>query len=133
MLLRRIPFAEWVVVYYDPEKTSVDKLLTNIRSDGCPRAKHVEQAGQMRVMNPYLSPGDTVQIRIDVTEKSSWQISGLPKGWAMTDALADLDVGEHFISLRTSPSARRKSYELDLQKVGGQSFPVKFELVSAVR
>lgn len=132
MLLRRVPFAEWVVVYYDPRKTTAPALQKLMRDAGCPRATQVQQAGKSIVMNPYAAPGDTLQLRVIATAAGESSFAQLPEGWVVEASDLQLEKGENFISVRTTPGARKKKYKLTLRAKGGESHTLHAELVGRV-
>ena len=84
MLVRGKPFREWVTVYYDPKRISEEKLLQRLRERGCRSAKLDREAGSpVTVMNPFVGPGDLVQVRLGGMDKSAVKKVELPEGWKL--------------------------------------------------
>ena len=73
-LLRRVPFGEWVTVYFDPKKVNEKQLLAAIRRTRCPNAQHVTAAG---TRTPFVAAGDIVQLE---TSSAVERIEA-PDGW----------------------------------------------------
>lgn len=72
--IRRTPFAEYVVAFYDPEKTKIETLLTRLKSNGCDKAERVKAVDG--VENPVTVVGDFIQIntKLDVTAPDGWKV-----------------------------------------------------------
>ncbi len=86
MQLRRKPFGEWVLIYYDKTQTSEEKLLTLAKKGGCKRAAVIRdkkvEAGKTSVtlLNPYICPGDSIALEINSDGSEKIDIE-LPEGW----------------------------------------------------
>ena len=84
-LIRRVPFGEWVTVYFDPAKHTEKQLLARIRATRCPRAQHVTAPG---LRTPFVAAGDVVQL--DTT--STISRLDAPKGWKSLPGTANIQV-----------------------------------------
>ena len=99
MSVRHNPFGEWVIVYFDPQKTSELALLKLIREKGCSNAKHILKKGESVALTPIITPGDTALIQIQLKKDTTLTAPELPKGWLVSSDLNDC-------LLYTSPSPR---------------------------
>jgi len=133
MLVRRSPFAEWVVIYFDPAQTNEQKILKLIRSQGCPNAGLIRSNKLNATMNPYIASGDTVQLRIELKEKQLLSIKNLPKGWAISTPLdAPFSAGTHYLNIRTPKGARRTTYTLRVKPAKTKLISYRVEIASLV-
>lgn len=84
MLVRMSPFREWIAVYYDPKRITEEKLLALLRERRCASAKvdRIETA-PLTVMNPFVGPGDVVQLRVDTRKTPRVTKVKLPEDWAI--------------------------------------------------
>ena len=84
MLVRQKPFREWVTVYYDPERISEEKLQARLRERGCKSARlDREEGSSLTVMNPFVGPGDVVQVRFGGKDKQAVKKVELPEHWKL--------------------------------------------------
>jgi len=132
MLLRRSPFGEWVVVYYDPEQTSEAKILKRVRTNGCRNAAIVRAKKKSTTMNPFVAAGDCVQLRLILEEKTSLTISKIPTGWKFEGKLKDLPAGEHYLNIYVPKGAQQKRSQIVLQTDRSKSFTFSAEVVGLV-
>jgi len=120
------PFGEWVVAYYDAEKTTPDRLLERLKKNGCEKATRVEpvesksESRKAAVANPIAVPGDWFVVDLEGFDKAP-AVSG-PEKW--TVALA----GKKRAVIATPADAKAGKHKL---KVGDWEFEV--ELVPIVR
>jgi hypothetical protein len=118
MLVRQKPFKEWVAVYYDPDATNEEKLLKLLRARRCPRAS-VDRVDHEKftAMNPFVSEGEVVQLRIADMPKDESPDLVLPAGWrAIGDAIGFSDkAGRNFISIQVPAKSEQKKYKVSLK------------------
>jgi len=133
MSVRYNPFGEWVIVYFDPTKTSEATLLKLIRAKGCPNAGLIRSKGQSIALTPIITPGDTALIQIQLAEESTLSASQLPKGWVISSGLANLKAGTHHLSIRTPSGTAKKKQNVTLKDSEGSTYNFPIELVSRVR
>ena len=82
MLVRNKPFGEWITVYFDPDKITEETLLALLKKKRCPRAAISRKEGMdATVMNPFVAPGDTVQVQLDPERRTQLRGMTLPNGW----------------------------------------------------
>ncbi len=132
MSVRRSPFGEWVIIYYDPKKTNEKTLLEIVRKGGCPRADIIRKQAKSTEITPIITPGDTALIKLHLEKKSDLKATKLPTGWAVTESLKQLDAGTHYISIRTPEGASQKEHAITLQSADNTQFNYTIELVSRV-
>ena len=132
MQLRRKPFAEWVLIYYDPLKTSAAKLLKVTRARGCPNAKIVslemKSLGSVkaRILNPYICAGDTLYIELDSVEGVELE---LPKNWHLKKTVF---LGKRVLKqIETTKWVKQGPAQVIL-KQGQKSLALKCEVVSHI-
>lgn len=86
--VRKKPFGEWNVVYYDASKTTPEKILKRLRAKGCPKARRIPDSKAkargaiVSVKNPYVAPGDCVLLTLGGDVDGKPEIT-VPKGWTL--------------------------------------------------
>ena len=137
MQVRHSPFAEWVLIYYDPEKISEKTLLTLARTKGCKNAqidrpKEIT-AGKtkIQVLNPVLTPGDSLIISIDSSEKVTPEFT-LPKGMTLKKGQPTSIEGKTLIYLDTADSIGSGEKKMSV-KLNGETVNLKYDVVKEVR
>lgn len=132
MSVRHNPFGEWVIVYFDPQKTSELALLKLIREKGCSNAKHILKKGESVALTPIITPGDTALIQIQLKKDTTLTAPELPKGWLVSSELNDLKAGIHHLSIRTPSGTAKKKRVITLKDTAGTAYDFPIELVSRV-
>lgn len=132
MSVRYHPFGEWVIVYFDPEKTSEDALLKKIRNNGCPKAALVRGKKESIALTPIITPGDTALIQIQLEQDTSLTAIDLPEGWLISSELNNLEEGTHLLSIRTPSRTAKKKRTITLKDDDGEDYEFHIELVSRV-
>ena len=135
MQLRRKPFGEWILVYFDKTKISERTLLSLAQKRGCKRAAVIKgkkkEIGNVSLLalNPYLCAGDTAAIGIKTsgTEKLSLE---LPEGWSGT--VPEQVSGTEIIFIQTPPKVKQGQYEIHY-KSGSDKVSLKFHIVEKIK
>ena len=113
-LLRRVPFGEWVTVYFDPKKHTEEQLLARIRATRCPRAQHVTAPG---IRTPFVAAGDVVQLE---TTSTITRIEA-PDGWKPVVGTANIQLPKD-----------AKSTTLTAHLADGKTLTAKVNVVSRI-
>lgn len=98
-------------MYYDPDVIKPETMLALIKKKDCPRAAHTK-AKEERLLNPFIAPGDPVQISINA--KSATKISNqskLPSGWKIVGK-GDLKKGDNFVTLTVPSSTQQGRHDI---------------------
>ncbi len=104
--IRKRPFSEWVVVYFDAAVTAPNKLLSRLKSHGCKKATQIfakplnEDGVKIGVANPICVAGDMVQCTVQFPEGEHGKVRvapppewiPLPLAKAAEDGLLRLDI-----------------------------------------
>jgi hypothetical protein len=140
MTVRRKPFGEWVVIYYDKDKTDSAKLLDRLKARGCRRAKQkAPVTGQLgdaavSVLNPVAAPGDFFHIEVKLPEGASADVSiKTPEGWTVPDgAQRALKGGVSRCDVQLPRTAKKGNQMIAFQR-GQQTLELKVDVVSWVK
>jgi len=140
MTVRRKPFGEWVMVYYDNEKTGPAKLLQRLKARGCKRAKQrppvTGQLGNAEVciLNPVVAPGDFFHIEVKLPEGASADVKlAVPEGWTIPDgAQRALKAGVSRCDVQLPRTAKKGQQTITFQR-GEQKLELKVDVVSWVK
>lgn len=134
MLVRRSPFAEWVVVYFDPAKIDESKLLRLIRNGGCRNANLVRSKGNNLAMNSYIAGGDMIQLQIHLEKPQKISIPKLPKAWVISQDLTQpLPEGPHFLNIRVPKSTSKGVYKYQVLAEKQKILDVESHVVSLIQ
>ena len=133
-LLRSKPFGEWVTVYYRPGDIGEQALLALMQKRGCPKAALVRGRGKSVVMNPYVAPGDAVQVRVEVAAATSLKSLELPPGWSMVGSSAGdaIAKGESYLWVQVPASAEAGAASLKFVLASGATIEGKVTVVRQV-
>jgi len=140
MTVRRKPFGEWVVVYYDKDKTDAAQLLKRLHSKGCRKAKRKGPvSGQLgdaevAVLNPVVAPGDFFHIEVKVPEGSSADLKiAPPDGWTVPDGAArTLKAGVSRCDVQLPRDAKKGNQTLTFER-GKQTLKLNVDVVDLVK
>lgn len=131
MLVRNKPFGEWVTVYYDADETTEKALLALLRTRRCPKAALIRTEGRAAtVMNPFVAPGDTVQVRIAPGRRDALGAMTLPDGWKVGGGKNGGPV-EEGVSIQVPREAAQGEAVLDL-RIGDRSVKLAVTVVRKV-
>lgn len=131
--LRRSPFGEWNIVYYDPKKTDTQKILARLRAKGCPRAELIPATKAEHnevvatVENPFVTPGDCFQLTFRSAAKEARTLElQTPKPWKAAPKKVTLKAGSNqTVLLRVPTNAAEGKHMLQLTSSGKKlSLPV---------
>ena len=127
-LIRRIPFKEWTVVYYNPGKIDEQTLLRLIKAHRCPRAEIERSPG---VLNPVIAGGDSLIVSLNAENATTLKSADLPEGWAAPIG-QKLKKGRNLIAIRTASDVLKGQQSFKL--TAAHSTPIKFraEIVARV-
>ncbi|MEJ6699742.1 MAG: hypothetical protein QNL01_02110 [Akkermansiaceae bacterium] len=135
MLVRMKPFKEWIYVYYDPEKTSEAKLLKTLHENRCASATADQFVkDDITVLNPFLSAGEIVQLRItgvpkgkalDASLPDDWKVVGDSKGFSGKD-------GKTYLSIKVTPKVAQKKYKVGVKISDDKSLEAVIEVVRKI-
>lgn len=141
--LRRSPFGEWNVVYFDARKTAPGTLQARLRGNGCRAATLVvakpQKAGAARVWStsPIVVAGDLVQVAVQLPPKGTGHATlAVPKGWTLPHGARRDVVGTTYLLAQTPRSAKQGTHRLTVAlTANGQTTPLTLsvELVQQVR
>lgn len=130
-LLRNSPFGEWVNVFYDPSKTDETTILAMIKKNDCPKARRTDSRNGV-VQNPYLAPGDPIQMKIELTANAKLVgTSGLPEGWEVVGD-GKFDKGTSLLTIQTPKSAKQGPASIKLEFDNGSKIEAKVDVVKQV-
>ena len=129
-LIRRAPFAEWTLIYFDPKKTTPQKLLRQVQAANCPRAT-IDVIKDSPALNPYLAGGDTLILPAKLSELTTLNAAELPEGWE-TDIGSTFRTGMNEITVRVPQAAVMGRHEGKLTFENGQSVSFVAEIVRRV-
>jgi len=135
MLMRGKPFREWVAVYYDPKRTSEEKLVKVLHARRCGGAKvDRNEAPGLTVMNPCVGAGDVVQIRLDGKNKPAVSKVELPEEWELVGGPGGIvdSGGVRWITVRVPKGAEQGNRLLRLHPAEGKPIEVAVEVVRKV-
>jgi hypothetical protein len=135
MSSRSRPFGEWVIVYFDGEKTNTETILKRLKTNRCPEAKQVMPAvvkkGEVEVLVscPLATAGDFFEVGITLPKGKKGKLSAqAPKGWTFPDgAERDLPEGRARCDIQTPKGIKTGKEELvfRIQSNGGQAEEIK--------
>ncbi len=135
MLVRMKPFKEWITVYFDPEKTSENKLLKLLQQRRCKSSKLARSENdKVTAMNPFASPGEIIQLRIAGTpEKNGFKIT-LPNGWKVTGDAKGVkhNDGKTYLSILVPEKTPLKKYIIGLALAGDKTLDTEVEIVRGI-
>jgi hypothetical protein len=115
MLVRNKPFGEWVTVYFDPDKITEETLLGLLKKKRCPKAATIRREGMdATVANPFVAPGDTVQVQVDPDRRTQLRGMSLPDGWKVAGH-EEGGPAEGDLLIQVPPKAAQGETELKLQ------------------
>lgn len=123
---RQSPFGEWVIVYFDANKTTPEKLLERLKKNGCDKATRVSPAAaekdkkKISVSNPIAVPGDWFEIVAEGYDKAP--AVAAPDGWTVAVR------GAKRIVVQAPPSAKAGKFTL---QVG--DLEIEVELVPQIK
>ncbi len=137
--VRRKPFGEWNVVYYDASRTDISRIEERLKSKGCREAERVgpatrEKDGiQVVVDNPLAAPGDFFVISVKLPGAAAGKLAlEPPEGWSSAGVPAEASRG-----IVTSPDkARAGQYAITARVTAGSKeteVTLEVELVSLVK
>lgn len=141
--LRRSPFGEWNVVYYDSTKTNQATILERLQKNKCPKAKLIESKPvsahgvSITPMNPIVAAGDTIQLRLEATDSDATiEVVVPPKGWKLLTA-SPLSKGKTLHPVQSPPNAKngKHNIQVKVKKAGAEVKTVELsvELVQQIR
>jgi hypothetical protein len=135
MLVRMKPFKEWINVYYDPETTSEAALLKTLHEKRCASATADQVVkDDLTVLNPFLSAGEIVQLRIagvpkgkaiDVALPDGWKVVGDSKGFSGKD-------GKTYLSIQVPAKAAQKKYKVGVKIPDEKTLEAEIEVVRKI-
>ena len=137
MQVRYNPFAEWVLIYYDPAMISEQKLLDLTKKEGCQNAEIIRdraaQSGnsKLTLLNPVISPGDRLILKIESDGNDSLSIT-VPRGMKGPDKLPEKVKGVKMIHLQSSVDIGTGAKELSVS-AGSETVKLKYHIVNEVR
>lgn len=128
-LLRSSPFGEWVNVFYDPKKTDESAILNLIKKNDCPRAR---QTKSNAVQNPFVAPGDPIQIKFELKESAKLaSTSKLPGNWEIVGN-HQFQKGSNLLTIQTPKSAKRGTESIKLEFSNGAKIQATVDVVQQV-
>ena len=134
MQLRRKPFGEWILVYFDKSKISEKTLLQLTKTRGCKRAAVIRgkevKAGSTsgQVINPYLCAGDSIAVEINSNGKEQLELE-TPQGW--TFKMPEKVNGKVTVFINIPAGSKEGAYTIKL-KSGSESADMKCHLVKKI-
>lgn len=141
--VRKKPFGEWNVVYFDDTKTTPDEILKRLRAKGCPRAKRVPDRkltanrATLTVKNPYVAPGDCILLELGGKPAGKPHIA-LPEGWTLFPGPSDPKSGVTWLYAQTPKKAKPGEYDITMEAPGEGKKPsakasVSVDVVSYIK
>ena len=135
MQLRRKPFGEWVLIYFDKTKITEEALLSLAKNKGCKRAAIIRDKKKdlgktsVTLMNPYICPGDSIALEIssDGSEKIELE---LPEGWSCK--MPDTISGTATVFIKTTAKAKRGEFTVKF-KNGLKSADLNCHIVEKIK
>ena len=128
--VRKKPFGEWNVVYFDAKKTTPAKILKRLRAKGCPKATQVKPVtasanGMTLTLNtPYVAPGDLVHLILGGKGNAKPDVRA-PKGWTLYPGPSHPKTGETWLYAQTpndvKPGRHAVTIEVPGAKGGGSA------------
>ncbi|MAG56730.1 MAG: hypothetical protein CMJ83_10605 [Planctomycetes bacterium] len=122
--LRKRPFGEWNVVYFDATKTNGDTILKRLRAHGCPKAKLIPSGCasarpalfEIAVYNPVATAGDCFQVAIVIGKAFTPKLK-LPKGWTSIAGPAMKEPGILSVYVQTPGKTKDGKYSIQVERV----------------
>lgn len=135
MQLRRKPFGEWILIYYDKSKISEEALLSFAKKRGCKRAslikgKKIQSSNiSAQALNPYLCKGDTAVIELSSNGLEKLRLE-LPEGWS--GSVPETISGTETVFIRTPSNVKQGEYKIHF-KNGSEQQSVIFNIVEKIK
>lgn len=106
-------------------------MLALIKQRNCPRAKQTI-AKNDRLLNPFIAPGDPVQIRVKANSATTISDqSKLPSGWKVVGD-QKLSKGENIVTLTVPKSTKAGSHAVTIATGENKNVECKVTVVSQV-
>jgi len=130
-LLRRSPFAEWTLVYFDPKKITENTIVNLMRKKGCPNARTDRAKGKSIAMNPVGGPGDTFLLRLHSEVDTTIEASKIPKNWVLNFPHS-IKAGDTYMNLNTPRNASKGHQTIELTTADGTKHSFNTEIVGRI-